>query len=399
MGYIYGLPDSAAEIMLRLESAGYEAYCVGGCVRDKLLGKEPADWDICTSAAPDETLGVFSEYRTIPTGLKHGTVTVLCKGEPFEITTYRIDGDYTDGRHPDSVSFTRSLRDDLMRRDFTVNAMAADARGCVRDYYGGEIDLAKKILRAVGNAEKRFSEDALRILRAVRFSAVLGFEIEESTANAARALKSTLDKVSRERIYTEIRKLLCGEYAAETLASFSDIIAAAIPQLESESIKNAAALIGELPRELCVRLAALLRGLTEEKADAALRELKAPNDIRKTALKLIESSKRPIPEERSTLKRKLDELLPVWNEAAAINEALFGKSRTESANALKDSILSRKECYTLKALDINGSELCGRCGIKGKQTGEILSRLLDAVIDGRLPNEKEKLLDAAKAML
>lgn len=399
MAKIDGIPASAAEAMLRLEEAGYEAYCVGGCVRDRLLGREPYDWDVCTSAAPNETMRVFSDMKTIPTGIKHGTVTVMAHGKPIEITTYRIDGEYTDGRHPDSVSFTRSLKEDLARRDFTVNAMAADARGNVFDYYGGENDLANKLLRAVGNAETRFTEDALRILRAVRFSSVLGFSLEQSTAEAAIKLRGTLGKVSRERICAEICKLLMGSHAAETLRLYSEVIAAAIPQLNTADIISAADIIDILPQDLPARLAALMRFSGSEIAEIALLSLRVSNEMRKKVLALVSSSALPLPTERAELKAVLLELLPVWDSALMLDGALYGAIHAKSADCAKQAILSSGECYSIKMLAVGGSELNKVCGIKGKQTGEILAALLSEVIAERLPNEKQALLSAARAMM
>ena len=199
------LPQSISEILAKLETAGHEAYIVGGCVRDSLMGVQPHDFDITTSALPEETMAVFEGYTVIPKGLKHGTVTVLCEGEPVEITTYRVDGDYADGRHPDSVKFTRSLSEDVARRDFTMNGIAySPTRGLFAEYDGAE-DIRRGVIRCIGDADKRFNEDALRILRALRFSAVLGFAIEENTAASICRNKGLLARVSGERILSELR--------------------------------------------------------------------------------------------------------------------------------------------------------------------------------------------------
>ena len=216
------IPQPIEYILQALGDAGYEGYLVGGCVRDFLLGKEPSDFDITTSALPEETMAVFAADRVIPTGLQHGTVTVLHDGMAAEITTYRTETTYADGRHPDSVSFSRDLGDDLCRRDFTVNAMAMDAAGSIVDLYGGRVDLDAKIIRAVGDPTLRFTEDALRILRAFRFAAKLGFAIEKNTLNAAIALAPRLALVSRERVFAELEKLLCGVSAGEILSIMAD---------------------------------------------------------------------------------------------------------------------------------------------------------------------------------
>ena len=206
----FNLPEFVKKALIRTNEAGEEAFIVGGCVRDILMGKTPHDWDITTSAKPEKTKEIFSSFKTVDTGLKHGTVLVLIDGEPLEITTYRIDGEYTDCRHPDSVSFTSDIENDLSRRDFTVNAMAYnDEKGLV-DLFGGEDDIRNKIIRCVGDADKRFNEDALRIMRALRFSSTLGFTIESETKKAILKNRELLNNVAKERISTELLKLLCG---------------------------------------------------------------------------------------------------------------------------------------------------------------------------------------------
>ena len=211
------LPVAVSSAIQKLNSAGFEAYAVGGCIRDSLLEYQPDDWDITTSATPSEMQAVFAEYRTVETGLQHGTLMVLLDGMSLEITTYRVDGTYSDGRHPDGVSFTRALSEDLRRRDFTINAMAYHPKTGLVDLYDGQADLAAAIIRCVGEPYRRFEEDALRILRALRFSSTLGFAMDDATAQALRALSSTLTKVSVERITTEFVKLLCGKDAENVL--------------------------------------------------------------------------------------------------------------------------------------------------------------------------------------
>ena len=225
------IPNDAKTILEKLNNAGFEAYVVGGCVRDSLLGKTPGDWDICTNALPEQTMEVFEGFHVIPTGLKHGTVTVMLNHEGYEITTYRVDGDYTDGRHPDSVSFTTNLKDDVARRDFTVNAMAYSERDGIQDFFGGMEDLKNGIIRCVGEPEKRFGEDALRIMRAVRFASVLGFEIEKSTSDAMRKLYKNLDMVASERINAELNKMLCGKSPARYLEEYDYLFFHIIPEL------------------------------------------------------------------------------------------------------------------------------------------------------------------------
>ena len=256
---IFAIPAYVEKTLTALEAAGHQAYCVGGCVRDSLLGQKPGDWDVTTSALPEETMAVFGE-TAVPTGLKHGTVTVLRDGMPVEITTYRTEGAYSDGRHPDSVSFTRSLAEDLCRRDFTVNAMAMDVHCGIVDLYGGREDLAAKCLRAVGDPATRFTEDALRILRAFRFAAKLGFAIEPATLTAAIVLAPRLRMVSRERVCAELTKLVCAPHAAEALTQMADggvfdsLFEA--PQIN----RRALAYLQTLPARADIRFAALFYG-------------------------------------------------------------------------------------------------------------------------------------------
>ncbi|MBQ4122015.1 MAG: hypothetical protein IJD35_08370, partial [Clostridia bacterium] len=225
------LSDGAKTLLEQLNQNGYEAFVVGGCVRDMLMGITPHDYDITTSATPDEVKRVFENYHVIETGLKHGTVTVMVNGEPVEITTYRIESTYSDSRHPDGVMFTRSLTEDLARRDFTVNAIAYNPTVGIVDPFDGQQDIQKKILRCVGIPHERFSEDALRILRLLRFASVLGFEIEAETADAAFCLKKKLVHVSAERIQVELCKLLCGKGAGKVLVEYCEILSAVIPEL------------------------------------------------------------------------------------------------------------------------------------------------------------------------
>ncbi len=225
------IPPHAERILTLLNQAGYKAYVVGGCVRDALLSKTPKDWDICTSALPDEMERVFQGFRVVETGLKHGTLTVVLDGIPYEITTFRVDGAYTDHRHPDGVTFVTDVREDLARRDFTVNAMAYHPAEGLIDAFGGQEDLRRGVIRCVGQPEERFREDALRILRALRFASVYGFTIDEETAKAAHELKETLSLVAAERIRAELGKLLCGQGCGNILRAYRDILGQILPQL------------------------------------------------------------------------------------------------------------------------------------------------------------------------
>ena len=227
---IFAIPAYVEKTLAALEAAGHQAYCVGGCVRDSLLGQEPGDWDVTTSALPEETKAVFGE-KAVPTGLKHGTVTVCWPEGKVETTTFRRDGAYVDHRHPEQVTFTDSLTEDLARRDFTVNAVALDLRGTLYDPFGGQTDLRKGILRCVGDPERRFSEDALRILRCLRFASRLGFAIDPETAAALVVCRELLREIAPERIHEELTKLLCGPHAAEVLRAYPEVVGVVLPEI------------------------------------------------------------------------------------------------------------------------------------------------------------------------
>ena len=228
----YPIPQGARTILAGLEAAGFQAYLVGGCVRDLLRGVEPQDWDICTSALPPQTEGCFPQAKIIETGLQHGTVTLCLDHQHFEVTTYRADGPYSDGRRPDSVTFVPELREDLARRDFTVNAMALGLDGQVRDFFGGQADLQNKVIRCVGDPDRRFQEDGLRLMRALRFSATLDYDVDPATAQAIRRNLPMLDRVAAERIQVELRKLLLGPRCVPVLRQFPEVLCRFWPQLE-----------------------------------------------------------------------------------------------------------------------------------------------------------------------
>ena len=391
------IPENIISVMRLLEESGFEAYAVGGCVRDSLLGRRPYDWDVCTSALPEETLEVFKSFRTIPTGIKHGTVTVIADS-PVEITTFRIDGEYLDNRRPSRVSFTRTLADDLCRRDFTVNAMAADKNGFVTDLYGGKEDLQKKIIRCVGCAQKRFDEDALRIMRALRFAATLGFELEESTARAVREQKSLLKNIAVERIRAETDKLLLGS-CADILYGYREVFSVFIP--EAEITRETAEKISLADKETEIRLALLLGNLTSENASAVLGRLRYSNIVTKRSVELIENKNKVIESTSSAVKR----LLNAFGKENAERLVRFKRADGGLTPEAEKEILSEisriiddGECYSLAALAVSGSDLSAM-GIKGKRIGETLNKLLDEVIDGKAKNVKEELINRAKFLL
>ena len=258
---LFDLPVPVLLAIMRLNAMGYEAYTVGGCVRDMLQGVQPHDYDICVSCTPEQTHACFHDERVIDTGIRHGTVTVLLGGMPLEITTFRTDGKYLDGRHPDTVHFTRSLREDLQRRDFTVNAMAYHPEEGITDLFGGREDLKNRLIRCVGSASERLEEDALRIMRAIRFAAQLDFDIEENTASALHMLRERLKLVSRERIAEELRKTAAFPAAAEKLSEFPDILFSALPDYApahflGQDTRQVLAELGYTPEQIEAMIAA-----------------------------------------------------------------------------------------------------------------------------------------------
>ena len=291
----FDIPAGAERILQTLTRAGYEACLVGGCVRDLLRGVRPRDWDICTSARPEETAACFPGRRVIETGLKHGTVTVMEAGEPYEITTYRADGPYSDSRRPDFVRFVSDLETDLARRDFSMNAIALGLEGGLRDPFGGEADIRAGRIRCVGEPSRRFQEDGLRLMRALRFSSVLGWEIEDRTARAAHENRTVLTHVSAERVNAELRLLLVGERAGDVLRKYPDVLCRFWPELEALAApgrngwERAVRAVEAAPAELVPRLAALLAGADAEETDRMLLALRFGKKTRKRVAALKQS--------------------------------------------------------------------------------------------------------------
>ena len=380
------LPDAVLHAILTLNNAGFEAYVVGGCVRDSLMGKIPEDWDITTSATPDQLQGVFGEYRCIETGLQHGTVTVLIDGMPLEITTYRVDGDYSDGRHPDTVAFTRCLSEDLLRRDFTINAMAYHPTIGLVDRYDGHADIQGGIIRCVGEPERRFGEDALRILRALRFASVLDFVIDADTATALKALSPTLCRVSAERIAVEFKKLLCGKNVVEIFHTYRDVIAVFCPEIAACNDFHLLSSVKPIPRS---RLAALFysAGVSSEKAAEVLRRLRIDNrTIRDVSLLLTDQTKSLYTAESYAL-HLLNRLGPeLVYDYLAIHEADVCTIK------LVDRLLKEDACYRVSMLAVAGDDVMAAGVDAGPEVGRILQKLLDAVMEGVCANHKEDLL-------
>jgi len=439
------IPPFVTELINRLESRGRQTYCVGGCVRDSLLGASPQDWDLATAALPEELLICFKDYRTLDTGLKHGTVTVFSQGRAVEITTFRIDGSYADARHPDAVSFTASIEEDLKRRDFTVNAMAYHETKGLIDPYGGVRDLEAGILRSVGKPSERFSEDALRIIRCLRFASVLGFQIEPATKQSAQMLQNGLLQVSFERIAKELEKLLCGTYAADTLRDNSGILFTILPELAPmkgckqeppyhlyDVWEHTLHALGHTVQKFSVRFALLLHdsGKPEAKTYGAdgtahfyghakhsaaicrkiAERLRLSNRFQSSAERLVLYHDTPLPMKESKIRKLLlalgeegfFDLLDVMRGDTFAHSSHIAKNApplidvaSETARRLLDS----GACLSMKQLAVNGNDLKEIGFTDGKLLGDSLKKLFALVVAGGMQNERDTLLKAAGKML
>ena len=434
------IPDEVKTAISTLAANGFEAYIVGGCVRDSLLGGNPKDYDITTSAEPEEVEKIFGNFRVIETGIKHGTVTVLINKMPLEITTFRIDSDYSDNRHPENVTFTKSLEEDTARRDFTMNALAYNDERGICDFYGGTDDIKNKIIRCVGDADKRFGEDALRIMRAIRFSSVLGFEIEENTKRAVFKNKELLRNISSERIASELVKLLCGANVRKVLMEYIDVLCVVIPELLPmkgfdqknihhiyDVLEHTAAAVENIEPTPVLRLTALFHDIGKPEcffmkdgqghfyghadigADMTtkiLSHLKFDNNTKNTVTKLVKIHDVQIEETDTAVKRCMNKhtpeiffLLLKMKRADTLAQSPMCRERLEYLDRLEkraNEIINRKACFSMKDLAVNGNDLI-KLGVKpGKELGNILKYLLEAVIEGKLPNDKNTLIKFTK---
>lgn len=453
------IPQQVSEILSKIEKAGFEAYIVGGCVRDILLGREPKDWDICTSAEPSEVINIFGIKNVYLTGFKHGTVTVLprfedCSDMPmsgYEVTTFRMDGEYRDGRHPDSVSFTKSIKEDLARRDFTINAMAYNPKTGLIDPFDGQKDLAMKIVKCVGNSVDRFKEDALRILRALRFSSQLGFDIEEKTECAMYVIRDEMKLLSNERIGKEVLGIVTGRYAADVIEKNKTIFFAAMPLLQAmdgceqnnqyhcgtvfEHTLNAMRNVytcHEFPDEWAdeyVKFALLLHDIgkpvskmtdklghdhfyghparSAELANNALIQLRYSNKFRETIVELVENHAIEFTPSKSCARRLLNKfgeeqlrrLLKI-RECDNRAHSRMAFPRFEKSIGFRkclEEVVAEKSAFSLKHLAVNGKDLIENGFEPGPQMGVILKKLLNEVMEGAL-NDKEALLHRAKEL-
>ena len=381
------------DIIDRYEKAGHEVYVVGGSLRDRLLGREAFDTDMTTSALPEQTLSLFSDMRVIPTGIKHGTVTVLTPtGVPVEVTTYRTDGSYSDSRHPDSVTFTGSLSEDLARRDFTVNAMAYSPKRGVVDLFEGEKDLKAGVIRCVGDPEKRFTEDVLRILRAFRFSAQLAFEIEEETLSAALRLGGRISLLARERVAAELTKLLGAPKIARVLEKMVTVMPYVLPGVALDPDRFE--LCDFLPPDPVARLALLVYGGDADGLAVGLR-MSTADRMRMRALSLP----RKIPRSEGDVRRLMAEMQSLEDCALAVRIAgLIKAEDVDEVVALIGREAERSPCLSISGLAVSGADLMEIGVEKGRQMGEILRRLLDAVIETPELNDRERLLDMARKL-
>lgn len=438
------IPFPVQEILHRFNIAGYEASVVGGCVRDSLLGLSPKDWDITTSARPEEVKLALSDLRLLETGLKHGTVTAISGGMAVEITTYRIDGTYSDNRRPDSVYFTGSLTDDLSRRDFTINAMAYSEQNGLIDCFGGQEDLRQKILRCVGDPDRRFEEDALRILRGLRFCAVLGFHPDEKTAQSMNTHRELLDHIAKERISAELVKLLCGQNAAQILREFPLVIGQILPEILPmigfeqhnphhiyDVWEHTLHALDATPADPVLRLAILLHDsgkphtFTSDKkgvghfyghgavsvqlAEQALHRLRLDGKTIRRVSTLVRIHDMPLQPCAAWIRRRLNRMgeedfraLLEIKRADSLAQNPAYRDRLDQIDAVRpilEQILSERQCFSLKDLNVSGNDLIALGVPPGPKVGALLTRLLDAVINGKIPNEKEALLNLAKQTL
>lgn len=428
-----------------LAANGYEAFAVGGCVRDSMMGLVPHDWDICTNAKPEQIKSCFADENTFDSGLKHGTISVVLDSRVYEITTYRIDGEYDDNRHPRQVTFTDDIKLDLSRRDFTVNAMAFNESTGLVDPFGGAEDLKNNLLRCVGDPDKRFNEDALRIMRGLRFASTYGFDVEEETASSLIKNAGLLHNIASERINAELNRMLCGDGAEDILRSFREVIAEVIPEIIPtfdcpqntphhkytvwEHIIHS---VGFAPKDELLRMVMLLHDIGKpqtrtvdengrdhfkghpkisvDMARGILRRLKYSNAFTDDCLLLIEKHDLRFNGKAKQLKRALQQLgeqntrrlFAVQRADVSAQSDYYRAEKlaaVDLAEAQLEEIISQNQCFSLKSLAVNGRDLIDLGITDGKQIGMVLNALLDEVVENDYPNEKKALLERAKMII
>ena len=407
------IPENVKKILSILEQAGFPAYVVGGCVRDSVLGRKPKDWDITTKALTADVKKLFR--RTIDTGIEHGTVTVMFGSEGYEVTTYRIDGTYEDSRRPKEVTFTSDLKEDLRRRDFTINAMAYNPKDGLVDVFEGIKDSKEKIIRAVGDPRERFKEDALRMMRALRFCAQLGYKIEEETKNAISEMAEDLCKISTERIQVELVKLLESTHP-ETIKEgyLLGITKVILPEFDELFCRNEQGMkvikaMKMVPSDKVYRLAILFGEMGEETANQICRRLKMDNATRKKVVKIIKYQDHELSEESTFIRKAIfevgEEIYPYLYhiQRARILTGLQkeGKdwSQLEQSKIKYEDIIKRGDCLSLEGLALDGKDIIS-LGIKpGKEVGRILYALLDKVLEDQELNTKERLINEARIII
>ena len=436
---IFALPEYVEFAMGRLERGGHEVFAVGGCVRDMLMGKTPNDYDLTTSALPEQIKECFPDHKVIETGIKHGTVTVLVGGVPLEITTYRCDGEYDDNRHPKKVTFTKNIRDDLARRDFTVNAIAYNKKEGIVDPFGGAEDILRAVIRCVGEPDTRFSEDGLRIMRAVRFCSVLGFSMDEKTEISVKKNRELLKNISAERIRDEFFKLVCGKRATDVIRKFYGVIAVFIPEILpcvgfSQNCKyhsldvfehTLAVIDGCSAEDRILRLAAFFHDIgkplsysedekgghfygheakSAEIAERVMLRLRSDNDSARKVRRLVLEHMKPLEATEKRVRRFVSEYKEEDGERAislaiadrrACAEEFSDSSAIENFRIAVNELREKEGSISLSTLAVHGDDII-KLGYKGKKVGECLEYLLSRVLDGELENEKSALLAAAE---
>lgn len=431
------LPDGVDAVIERLNDCGYEAYAVGGCVRNYLLGIEPKDYDVTTSAKPDEMKEALSGFRIVETGIKYGTLTVISCGMPIEVTTYRIDGNYTDNRRPDEVRFTTKLAEDLKRRDFTVNAMAYSTKAGIIDIFGGRSDLQNGVIRAIGEPDERFSEDGLRILRALRFASCYGLKIEARTADSIHRNRRLLEHIAGERIAAEFNKLICGE-CENVIREYYDVISVFLPELakcrgfeqhtkyhDRDVLEHILATVSAIEPRLELRLTMLLHDIGKPlyftvdengtghfkghaKGSSAIAEtffgrLKYSNAVSERVRILVQTHDIPIEDREALIKRYLNrygedvffDMIKV-HIADDMGKSPDARERIRIYRAAAETakrIIEQRDCFSLRQLAVNGNDMKA-LGYEGEQIGEKLNELLELVIDGKCENERNALIAA-----